>query len=625
MLARDRVIAAVLVSVFACVLYRATMLPGLDLGDSASFQTMAGAPIITPRDGYPLYYALSGLFVRVVGGDRAHALNLASVVYGAIACGLIFLVAAELAGSRLAALAAALLFAGSYTFWSQAIIAEVYTLHILLVSLCLFLLLRWAQRPSTARLAGFFAVYAVSFGNHLSMILLAPAFALFLFSTAPRRWRTMLSPPVVALAAVLACAGALPYFWNLSALWRGPEVPPPSVADALQIFWFDVTKSDWRDTMVLQVPGAMMGERLHMYAFDLRQQFGVIAPFIALAGVIHLVRTDINRAGLLLTAYVTTLAFTVGYNVGDSHVFFLPSHLLLALAMAPGLILIGRAIPLRGAVAVAAVALAASRIYGSYPALDRSRDNRPTELLQGLTAGLDDRQALLLTDLNWQVENGLNHFAYVMQPDLLYTRVANVILYAPALIRDNAAIGRTIVATDRARFNLQSAYGPLLAITRDDRIPAARLVDLVRDLPAGTRYVLCLLRPSREFPLDGEDLQAGLRIVTGNRLREMGANDYSVVAGLVGAEPSLARSEQLPFRESVSLEGVAVDVRMESWLAFDTIRRMGFAQVAAARRHVLIVERGVSFVAFDATGTVMRSGYTAGIFAPQPRYLISMK
>jgi hypothetical protein len=61
---------------------------------------------------------------------------------------------------------------------------------------------------------------------------------------------------------------------------------------------------------------------------------------------------------------------------------------------------------------------------------------------------------------------------------------------------------------------------------------------------------------------------------------------------------------------------------MESWLAFDTIRRMGFGQIVARRRHALIVERGVSFVAFDAAGRPLRSGYAGGLFAPQPRYLI---
>ena len=45
---------------------------------------------------------------------------------------------------------------------------------------------------------------------------------------------------------------------------------------------------------------------------------------------------------------------------------------------------------------------------------------------------------------------------------------------------------------------------------------------------------------------------------------------------------------------------MGVEVRMESWLAADTIRRMGFGHVVAGRHHTLIVERGVSFAAFDA-------------------------
>ena len=61
---------------------------------------------------------------------------------------------------------------------------------------------------------------------------------------------------------------------------------------------------------------------------------------------------------------------------------------------------------------------------------------------------------------------------------------------------------------------------------------------------------------------------------------------------------------------------------MESWLAFDTIRRMGFGHIVANHRHTLIVERGVSFAAFDGEGRPIRTVYLANIFAPQPRYLV---
>jgi hypothetical protein len=131
---------------------------------------------------------------------------MASAIQAAIAVALIVLVAAELSGSVTAATGAALLFGVSYTFWSQAVIAEVYALHAIFVCLTLLLLLRWADKPTTARLALFFAVYALGFGNHLSMILLGPAYTVFLLISAPGGWRSMLRPQILVMACGIACA-----------------------------------------------------------------------------------------------------------------------------------------------------------------------------------------------------------------------------------------------------------------------------------------------------------------------------------------------------------------------------------------------------------------------------------
>src|SRR4051812_36275793 len=103
----------------AFLLYRATLLPGVDFGDTPSFQVMAGESVVTPRDAYPLYFAIGRLFVWTLGGDRAHALNVASAAEAGLACGIVLVLAAELAGSVAAGMAAAWLFASSYTFWSQ--------------------------------------------------------------------------------------------------------------------------------------------------------------------------------------------------------------------------------------------------------------------------------------------------------------------------------------------------------------------------------------------------------------------------------------------------------------------------------------------------------------------------
>ncbi len=64
-------VAASLAAVaFLC--YYATLVPGLDLGDSASFQTGVGSLTLTPRHAYPLYYGL-GSVVRLAAPWRAGA------------------------------------------------------------------------------------------------------------------------------------------------------------------------------------------------------------------------------------------------------------------------------------------------------------------------------------------------------------------------------------------------------------------------------------------------------------------------------------------------------------------------------------------------------------------------
>ncbi|HEY2908438.1 MAG TPA: DUF2723 domain-containing protein [Vicinamibacterales bacterium] len=621
-----RLLAAALVSACVFALYRATLLPGVDFGDTGSFQATVGSPIISPRDGYPLYFAIGSLFLHATHSEPAHALNLASAVEGALASGAIVLAAAELSGSVTAAIPAALVFAGSYTFWSQAIIAEVYALHALLVSASLLLLLRWQVKPTMSRLTAFFAVYALGFGNHLSMVLLLPGYALFLLIAAPGGWRSIVRPRVVILATTIAALGALQYTWNLRELWLRPHVPN-GLFDALSIFWFDVTKSDWRETMVARVPQSMLSARVAMYAFDLRQQFGWPIPLLAVVGLVAVWRRSWRRGVLMLTLYLVNVLFAFSYNVGDTHVFYVPSHLFIAMLVAPALTLIAeiasqgrRRAGIRIAVVTAAIVYAAARVYQDYPALDRSNDRRPTAVLSALTSGLEDRQAILLTDLNWQIQNGLSYYTKAIRPEIADARMPDVLLYAPALIRDNHANGREVALTERARAELAATYGPLLPTMRDARVTAPTISEIVAGLSPRTRYVLTVLKPSRDLAPNEPALEAVVHAL-GGRIDEQ-RGDYVAIAGLAGQAPVLMVDSASPFRRTIDLDNVRVDVRMESWLDFDTIRRMGFGHVIAGREHTLIVERGVSFVAFDANGRAVQTAYAANIFAPQHRYLV---
>src|SRR5262249_45660656 len=152
-----------------------------------------------------------------------------------------------------------------------------------------------------------------------------------------------------------------------------------------------------------------------------------------------------------------------------------------------------------------------------YPALDRSGDTRPAELLARLTNGLDDRRSILIADLNWQIQNGLTYFAKVTRPEIAYARATDVLLFAPALVADNRAGGREVAATERARALVAAAYGPELPASVDPRVPVSTLAAAVANLDAGTRYVMCVLRPSRDLTLDATDLAQALQTLAGGR------------------------------------------------------------------------------------------------------------
>ena len=615
-------LAAALVAAGAFLLYGATLLPGVELGDSGSFQTIAGSAFPTPRNGYPLYFALGGLFLRVVGGDAAHALNLFSAVAGAVACGLFVIVGVDLSGSVGAGVAGAMLFAVSYTFWSQAVIAEVYALHIALILGSTALLFRWQAEPTTARLGMFFACFALSFGNHLSTILLFPPFALFLLLAAPGGWRSMVTPRTIALALAIGFAGSLQYLWNLRTLWFLPD-PPATVGEALRTFWFDVTKVDWRESMMFHVPDSMLVDRRAMYWFDLRQQFGLTAILLGIAGASVILVTNWRRAVLILLAYALNFIFAFNYNVGDAHVFYLPSHLFVALLVTIAVAAIGRLVATgRGSAAVVASVVlscyAAARGIADYPAQDRSRDGRAPRMLAALTNGLDDRHAVLLADPNWQIANGLSYYAKGIRPDVAVAWMRNVLPRADAIVRDNLEIGRAVALDSRALALLGRESRHHWIVESDS---VQEIAHALNGIVRGTPYVLTVLKPTRDFSLNRADLDAGLRVLCGGPV-SLPPGDYAVVSGQAGLPPVIVAAANLPFHRSVHIAGTRVEIRMESWLAADTIRRMGFGHVIAGRQHTLIVERGVSFATFAGDGTPRQTYYFAGLFEQPQRHFI---
>ena len=393
-------------------------------------------------------------------------LNLFSAVWGACAVGLLALVVADISMSLLAGIVAGLLLAVSYTFWTQAVIAEVYTLHLTLVGVCLLALAAYATRPTTTRLAAFCAIYALAFGNHLSMIILFVPFASLVLLAHPRR-RELFRLRIVTMALLIAVAGSLQYWPNLQQVWSGIDAPA-GWSERFAAFWFDTTKADWRESMVLGVGPAKVADRFAMWWWDARQQFGVIGLGLAVAGAVRLWTMSRLWAIVLWLAYACTTIFAFTYNVGDSHVFFLPSHYFTALfagvAMTwlpiagqgrpdnarPATLSVRAAILLQCVAVGLVFAYIGWRAWDTWPAVDRHDDRRADALVARVTTGADEANAVIVSAMDWQSENALLYSSRWERRNVAWLRLAEVLPQFPFFVRDNHELGRDIVLTDKA-------------------------------------------------------------------------------------------------------------------------------------------------------------------------------
>ena len=635
---KGRIVAAVAVATLAFAAYAQTLLPGVDLGDTGGFQAAVLWPEVSARQAYPLYYDLARPFVSAVSlANPARGLNLFSAIFGAVAVGLLTFLCALVTDSLAAGIGAGLLLAFSYTFWSQAIIAEVYTLHLAIVLMCCLTLYAYAARPSRARLALFFAVYAFGFGNHLSMILLFVPFTVFLLQVTPGR-RALFSPAVIGLAIALAAAGASQYWPNLMST---PDPVNGSVtwSARLATFWFDTTKADWRESMVMGVRGDQLAGRVGMWWFDARQQFGVIGLLLAAAGIVRLWTISRPWATLVALGYAINTIFAFTYNVGDTHVFYLPSHLFTAFLAGAALSHLWRR-PLWSTRRNARVALtglvfayAAWRAWDTWPAIDRHDDRRAETLVTRLALGVNPQSGVLVTNLNWQLENALLYYSRWQRRDIPWVRLPDVELHFPFLVRDNEAISRDMILDSYSAREIVSAFGSLFSIQPDPIRTSPDLVEEIAGLPPGTPYVLCILTPPREEHLDSATLHAAIDRLTGAKVRgagpaamqvpQGGGPAYQLIAGVTGEAAAITRSAEHPFRQDFQLLGDPFTVRMESWLPSDTFRRAGFGHVIRGREHVQILERGLNLVWFDRSARPSEPVYAASLYAPGPRYRIS--
>src|SRR5437660_1563870 len=116
--------------------------------------------------GYPLMTVLGKLFTLLPVGSIAFRVHLLSAFFGALTCVALWLVVRALVADAVSAYTGAVLYGLSATFWSQAIIAETYTLNAFFFFCLFYLALVFLATKNLRVLYVFAGVFGLSLANY---------------------------------------------------------------------------------------------------------------------------------------------------------------------------------------------------------------------------------------------------------------------------------------------------------------------------------------------------------------------------------------------------------------------------------------------------------------------------
>ena len=238
-----------------------------------------------------------------------------------------------------------------------------------------------------------------------------------------------------------------------------------------------------------------------MYQFDLRSSSVLPGIALALLGLLWLL-TRPARVAALLAAWVVPFLFAYTYNVGDTHVFFLPSHQIVVLraraASRRSWLLRASRRPSAAGGVLSVTAASSSRIrsggHGTrgLPSIGTRISGRWTWLSAVAVASASPTSCSPTSTGNSRTASTTT--GRRLHPELNMVRATDTILTLSILVHNNIADGRNVYATPIARELALAAYGDVFAFTRRSGRRSRPLAATARELAPGTPYVLAVLR-----------------------------------------------------------------------------------------------------------------------------------
>ncbi|MDH7516084.1 MAG: DUF2723 domain-containing protein, partial [Bacteroidota bacterium] len=411
----------------ALAVYLFTLAPSVGFIDAGELAAVAHTFGIAHPTGYPLFTVLAGIWAYLPLGDGIVRLNVFAAVLAASAVVLhVYLIHFLLGlfrrkpsrrekGKKSSgvgakgnpvplpedvriALAAfgALFIAFSETFWKTALSVEVYALHLPLVTAAILFFVRATLDPSagdTMRrrfLSAAALVLGLSFSNHMTTLLLLPAFAIVYFRVhgfgAPA-WKG------VGRAAPFFAVGLLPYFYLPLRAAASPVLNWGNPTTFERFLWH-ITGRQYQVWMFEGLKAA--GKQLSWFLSTYPAEFGWVGAALCAAGAVAVFRRERLVGTFLALLFLGCVAYAVNYSIYDIESYFLLAYMTSGVWAAFGLGAVYAVSRKRRAIPLIAGAIALGVLLGAnFPSVSQRGNHLVEDYSRNMFASLEPNAIIL--------------------------------------------------------------------------------------------------------------------------------------------------------------------------------------------------------------------------------------
>ncbi len=337
-----------LLLVINLIIYLSTLAPAVGFIDSGELAAVCQTLGIAHPTGYPLYTVLGRLFCLLPLGDAFFRVGFMSLVFTCLGNVVLFFILLTIstgpsqrkhkaANLKIwSAFVASLTFSFTPTLWSQAASNEVYSLNVLLFAVIILLVTVWQRGKvgfKTERMLYLLSfVYALSFGNHMSAVLLLPA-ALFILIATYRG--AIFRPKRLSFVVAFFLLGLSIYIFlpirsaqNPILDWGNPET--------WSNFVRHVSGWQYRVWMFAESAGELV-KNLRNFVSLFFGQFPLYLLPLSLLGIWRLFVQNRKMLIFLALLFLANVIYGVNYGIPDIDPYFLGSFLANAIFLGMGL------------------------------------------------------------------------------------------------------------------------------------------------------------------------------------------------------------------------------------------------------------------------------------------------